>query len=115
MVFTNVYNPRAHIPRMDEIRPTLVRKGATIGANCTVVCGHEIGTYAFIGAGSVVTKDVPDFALMAGNPAVQKGWMCACGVRISFSGGKAVCRACGKKYKKLNEDRIVEMGRRESD
>jgi len=94
---------------MDEIRPTLVRKGATLGANCTVVCGHEIGKYAFIGAGSVVTKDVPDFGLMLGNPARRKGWMCACGVRISFVEDKAECKACGSKYKKLETEKIQEV------
>ncbi len=82
MVFTNVINPRAHIRRMDEVRPTLVQKGATLGANCTIVCGHTIGKYAFIGAGSVVTRDVPDHALMVGNPAKRVGWVCACGNRL---------------------------------
>jgi UDP-2-acetamido-3-amino-2,3-dideoxy-glucuronate N-acetyltransferase len=82
MVFTNVINPRAHIRRMEEIRPTLVQKGATLGANCTIVCGHRIGRYAFIGAGSVVTGDVPDHALMMGNPARQTGWVCRCGSRL---------------------------------
>ena len=75
MVFTNVYNPRAAISRMEELRPTLVKKGATIGANATIICGITIGSYAFIGAGSVVLKDVPDYALMVGNPAKQKGWV----------------------------------------
>jgi UDP-2-acetamido-3-amino-2,3-dideoxy-glucuronate N-acetyltransferase len=76
MVFTNVYNPRSDIRRMDELRPTLVRRGATLGANCTIVCGVTIGQYAFIGAGAVVVKDVPDFALVVGNPARIIGWMC---------------------------------------
>jgi UDP-2-acetamido-3-amino-2,3-dideoxy-glucuronate N-acetyltransferase len=82
MVFTNVYNPRAELSKMDQLRPTLVRKGASLGANCTIVCGHTIGRYAFIGAGAVVTKDVPDHALMVGNPARQIGWMCECGERL---------------------------------
>ena len=82
MVFTNVINPRAHIRRMDEVKLTLVQKGATLGANCTIVCGHTIGKYAFIGAGSVVTRDVPDHALMVGNPAKHVGWVCACGNRL---------------------------------
>jgi predicted dehydrogenase/acetyltransferase-like isoleucine patch superfamily enzyme len=82
MVFTNVFNPRAHIPRMDEMRPTLVKKGATIGANATIVCGFTIGAYAFIGAGAVVTRGAPDHALMVGNPAKQIGWMCECGNRL---------------------------------
>ena len=75
MVFTNVYNPRSAIVRKDEYRPTLVRKGATLGANCTIICGVEIGEYAFIGAGAVITKDVPPYALMAGVPARQIGWV----------------------------------------
>ncbi len=98
MVFTNVYNPRASVSRMDELRPTLVKEGATLGANCTIVCGHTIGAHAFVGAGAVVTDDVPDYALMVGNPAVQKGWMCACGVRLHFDGGAAACDACGRRY-----------------
>jgi UDP-2-acetamido-3-amino-2,3-dideoxy-glucuronate N-acetyltransferase len=95
MVFTNVFNPRAHIRRMDEVRPTLVQTGASIGANATIVCGITIGRYAFIGAGAVVTKDVSDYALMVGNPARQKGWMCACGVKLST---QLQCEACGQSY-----------------
>jgi UDP-2-acetamido-3-amino-2,3-dideoxy-glucuronate N-acetyltransferase len=95
MVFTNVFNPRAHISRMSELRPTLVKQGATLGANCTIVCGYTIGRSAFIAAGAVVTQDVPDYALMAGNPARQKGWMCACGVKLNE---KLECAACGKSY-----------------
>jgi UDP-2-acetamido-3-amino-2,3-dideoxy-glucuronate N-acetyltransferase len=98
MVFTNVFNPRAFIVRKHEYRKTLVRKGATIGANATIVCGHTIGRYAFIAAGAVVNSDVPDFALMAGVPARQKGWMCRCAVKLSFAGGKARCEACGQSY-----------------
>jgi UDP-2-acetamido-3-amino-2,3-dideoxy-glucuronate N-acetyltransferase len=97
MVFTNVFNPRAHIPRMDEMRPTLVKTGATIGANATIVCGHTIGAYAFVGAGAVVTRGAPDHALMVGNPAKQIGWMCECGNRLD---GKLTCSHCGKRYKK---------------
>jgi len=111
MVFTNVYNPRAHIRRMDEIRPTLVKGRASLGANCTIVCGHTIGRYAFIGAGSVVTKDVPDYALMVGNPAKIKGWMCACGVQIDFNKDIGTCKTCGLKYKKINDETIVESGK----
>jgi UDP-2-acetamido-3-amino-2,3-dideoxy-glucuronate N-acetyltransferase len=95
MVFTNVINPRAHIRRMEEIRPTLVQKGATLGANCTIVCGHRIGRYAFIGAGSVVTGDVPDHALMMGNPAKQVGWVCTCGSKLDK---KRHCPSCGLTY-----------------
>lgn len=95
MVFTNVHNPRAFIRRMDEIRATLVRQGASLGANSTIVCGHTVGAYAFIGAGAVVTKDVPDHALMVGNPARRIGWMCRCGVKLDAN---LTCSACGAKY-----------------
>jgi len=98
MVFTNVYNPRSPISRMKEVRRTLVRKGASLGANCTVVCGNTVGRYAFVGAGAVVKKDVPDYAMVAGNPAKIKGWMCECGNRIDFHGSKGQCRECGKRY-----------------
>jgi UDP-2-acetamido-3-amino-2,3-dideoxy-glucuronate N-acetyltransferase len=97
MVFTNIYNPRAEIGKMDQVRPTLIKKGATLGANCTIVCGHTIGQYAFIGAGAVVTKDVPDYALMVGNPAKQIGWMCICGEKIN---NDFHCPICKKKYSK---------------
>ena len=99
-VFTNVVNPRSEIVRMDEIRPTLVKKGATIGANSTIVCGVTIGEYAFIGAGAVVTRDVPPFALVYGHPARQQGWMCKCAEqKLDFSDSeKAVCKACGCEY-----------------
>lgn len=95
MVFTNVFNPRSHIPRMDELRPTLVKKGATIGANATIVCGYTIGAYAFIGAGATVTKGAPNHALMVGNPARQTGWMCECGNRLDEN---LECPFCGKVY-----------------
>jgi UDP-2-acetamido-3-amino-2,3-dideoxy-glucuronate N-acetyltransferase len=95
MVFTNVFNPRAHIRRMDEIRPTLVRKGATLGANCTIVCGVTIGRYALVGAGAVVTRDVPDHAIMTGNPARRTGWVCACGVKLDEH---LACPACAVRY-----------------
>jgi UDP-2-acetamido-3-amino-2,3-dideoxy-glucuronate N-acetyltransferase len=95
MVFTNVYNPRAHIRRMDELRPTLVKTGASIGANATIVCGITIGRYAFVGAGALVNRDVPDYALVVGNPARPIGWMCACGVRLSAD---LLCPACGQQY-----------------
>jgi UDP-2-acetamido-3-amino-2,3-dideoxy-glucuronate N-acetyltransferase len=106
MVFTNVYNPRSEIRRMDELRPTLVRRGATLGANCTIVCGVTIGQYAFIGAGAVVVKDVPDFALVVGNPARIIGWMCVCGNRINFEGQGEIgtCRECGQTYRKVNHE-----------
>ena len=99
MVFTNVYNPRAFISRKHEYRKTLVRRGATLGANSTIICGTTIGRYAFIGAGTVVNKDVPDFALIVGVPGCQKGWMCKCGVKLDFDGDTATCEACGEKYR----------------
>jgi len=101
MVFTNVFNPRSAIRRMDEIRPTLVKKGASLGANCTIICGVTIGKYAFVGAGAVVTRDVPDHALVVGNPARQTGWMCECGEKIHNE--DMVCSVCGKDYKWLTE------------
>lgn len=100
MVFTNVYNPRAAIRRMDEARPTTVRKGATLGANSTILCGVTIGKYAFIGAGAVVLNDVPDHAMVVGNPAKIKGWMCECGNRVDFDHNKGACRECGSAYLK---------------
>ena len=100
MVFTNVFNPRANIRRMDEARPTLVKDGATLGANCTIICGHTIGRYAFVGAGAVVTKDVPDHAMVTGNPARISGWVCACGEKLD---AELKCRACGAGYGKKEE------------
>jgi UDP-2-acetamido-3-amino-2,3-dideoxy-glucuronate N-acetyltransferase len=105
MVFTNVTNPRSHVSRKDEYRRTLVRRGASIGANATVVCGNTIGRYAFIGAGAVVTRDVPDYALVVGNPGRIVGWMCQCGVKLDFGtpsdpNGNALCSACRKGYAK---------------
>ena len=104
MVFTNVINPRSEIPRMGELKPTLVRQGASLGANCTIICGVTIGQYAFIGAGAVVTKDVPNFALVVGNPGKIIGWMCVCGNRLSISGGHgtATCQSCGRVYRMEN-------------
>jgi UDP-2-acetamido-3-amino-2,3-dideoxy-glucuronate N-acetyltransferase len=100
MVFTNVFNPRSFISRKKEFRKTVVGRGATIGANATIICGNQIGPYAFIGAGSVVTKDVPDHALVYGNPAKVGGWVCQCAEPILFRSGKAACKACGKRYQK---------------
>ena len=102
-VFTNVENPRSHLPRKNEYRPTLVRQGASIGANATLVCGTTLGRYSFVGAGSVVTRDVPDYAVVYGNPARLRGWMCSCGVKLPLApatqgaetGG---CPACGRRY-----------------
>ena len=103
MVFTNVFNPRSFISRKKEFRNTLVRRGATIGANVTIVCGNTIGQYAFIGAASVVTRDVPDYALVYGNPGKVKGWICQCAEEITFRSGKALCKACGKSYVKTRD------------
>jgi UDP-2-acetamido-3-amino-2,3-dideoxy-glucuronate N-acetyltransferase len=108
MVFTNVVNPRSHVVRKDEYRQTLVRRGASIGANATVVCGITIGRYAFIGAGSVVTRDIPDYALVYGNPARQRGWMCACGIKLQTGNG-SMCSACGAKYQ-LQGNSLQQIG-----
>lgn len=101
MVFTNVINPRSEIIRKDEYRRTLIRRGATLGANCTIVCGHTVGRYAFVAAGATVARDVPDFALVAGVPAKQLGWMCQCAAdRLKFdAAGRAVCSACKAEYR----------------
>jgi UDP-2-acetamido-3-amino-2,3-dideoxy-glucuronate N-acetyltransferase len=97
-VFTNVLNPRSHVSRREEYRPTLVRRGTSIGANATVVCGVTLHEYAFIGAGAVVTSDVPAYALMVGVPARRVGWMCQCGERLALSGARAGCARCGAGY-----------------
>src|SRR6516164_9367858 len=97
MVFTNVVNPRSHVSRKDEYRKTLVKRGATRGANCTIVFGHTIGRYAFIGAGTVVIRDVPDYALVVGNPGRIAGWVCRCGVKLASGASapaRATCTAC---------------------
>lgn len=101
MVFTNVINPRSLYPRdIGEYRRTLVKKGATIGANATILCGVTIGTSTFIGAGSVITKDIPSHALVYGNPADIKGWMCECGEKLEFEGSKIQCKKCKRNYTK---------------
>lgn len=106
MVFTNVLNPRSFIERKTEFKKTLVRKGATIGANATVVCGHTIGRYALVGAGSVVTCDVPDYALVVGNPARINGWVSEYGCKLDFDeNGFAVCPESGQRYK-LTDNRV---------
>lgn len=111
MVFTNVYNPRSAVSRKDEYRQTLVKKGATLGANCTIVCGVTIGEGAFIGAGAVVNRDVPDYALMLGVPARQAGWMSAFGERLDLplSGkGEVVCPGDGSRYR-LDGERVQRL------
>lgn len=110
MVFTNVVNPRSHVVRRDEYKTTLVRRGASLGANCTVVCGVTIGRYAFVGAGAVVTRDIPDFALVYGNPARVRSWICACGIGLNFENvngrEQGTCKACGAEYLKYGQ-RVV--------
>ncbi len=109
MVFTNVMNPRSAVNRRDQYSKTIVRKGASIGANATIVCGNDIGEYAFIGAGSVVTKEVPAFALVVGNPARQIGWMSEYGHRLTFdSDGKAICPESHQTYL-LSEGKVSKM------
>jgi UDP-2-acetamido-3-amino-2,3-dideoxy-glucuronate N-acetyltransferase len=97
-VFTNVNNPRSHMSRRHEYRPTLVRRGASIGANATVICGVTVGEFALIGAGAVVTSDVPAYALMVGVPARRVGWICQCGERVHLRDGSAACDLCGAGY-----------------
>jgi len=106
MVFTNIYNPRAEIGKMDQLRPTLVKKGATIGANATIICGTTLGRYCFIGAGALVNKNVPDHALVVGNPAKQIGWACECGERLTED---LACLTCEKQYNK-SSDGIIAIG-----
>ena len=101
MVFTNVLTPRAFVSRKDEYRKTLVRKGATIGANATIVCGVTIGACALVGAGAVVTRDVPDYALVFGNPARRHGWVCKCGEKLDVRGGRGACSRCGERYEEV--------------
>ncbi len=107
MVFTNVTNPRSHVNRKNEYKTTLVRRGASIGANATVMCGVTLGCYSFVGAGSVVTHDVPDYALVYGSPARVHGWMCQCGEQLSFTEQdgveRAICQSCGDAYRKQGQ------------
>lgn len=113
MVFTNVYNPRSAIPRKEEYRATVVKKGATLGANCTIICGITIGQYAFIGAGAVVNRDVPDYALMAGVPARQIGWMSEYGERLDLplsGNAEASCPRTGTLYKLKKTQLLCEHG-----
>lgn len=107
MVFTNVYNPRSAIPRKDEYRNTIVKKGATIGANATIVCGVTIGRFAFIGAGSVITKDVADYALVVGNPGRKIGYMCECGEKIN--GETLKCSVCERSYQFDGYKNLIEI------
>ena len=106
-VFTNVINPRAEIERKTEFRPTLVKRGATIGANATIICGNTLGEYCMIGAGAVVTKDVPAFALMVGAPARRVGWMSKAGMKL---GADLVCPLDGSKYREAGPDKLEMIG-----
>jgi UDP-2-acetamido-3-amino-2,3-dideoxy-glucuronate N-acetyltransferase len=109
-VFTNVINPRSAVSRKDQYRKTHVGKGATIGANATIVCGHQIGAYAMIGAGAVVTKDIPPYALVVGNPSRQIGWVSEYGHRLSFDDkGKAICPETGQSYQ-LDDNQVKRIG-----
>ena len=109
MVFTNVINPRSHVERKDEYKSTLVQRGATIGANATIVCGVTLGKYSFVGAGAVVTKDIPDYAVVYGSPAKLKGWACNCGLMLSFTGDSEVSECeCGLTYR-IKDGRISQI------
>ncbi|MBW4612846.1 MAG: N-acetyltransferase [Desmonostoc vinosum HA7617-LM4] len=107
-VFTNIKTPRSAFPRntQDDYFVTLIKQGATIGANATIVCGHTIGRYAFIGAGATVTKDIPDYALVYGNPAKRVGWMCECGAKLEDFTTTTVCQACDRHYEYCGENQI---------
>ncbi len=106
MVFTNVGTPRAHVSRRGAYQRTLVRRGASIGANATVVCGTTLGRYSFVGAGAVVTRDVKDHALVVGNPARQVGWMCRCGERLRLAQGRGACPRCGERYEERDGELV---------
>ena len=113
MVFTNVINPRSHVNRRDEYQQTLVCRGASIGANATIVCGVTLGRYCFIGAGTVVTRNVPDYALIVGNPGRLKGYVCYCGEKLdlplsSNEAGEATCNECRRRYQK-HGDKVTEV------
>lgn len=117
MVFTNVINPRSHVSRKDEYKTTLVKTGASIGTNATVVCGVVLGRYCFIGAGSVVTRDVPDYAMIYGNPARLRGWVCNCGAKLDFvvssdERQQAQCIACGLRYSRIGQT-VTELSQTE--
>jgi UDP-2-acetamido-3-amino-2,3-dideoxy-glucuronate N-acetyltransferase len=110
MVFTNVYNPRSHVSRKTDYRKTLVKRGASLGANCTVVCGYTIGEYAFVGAGAVVQRDVPAYALMVGVPAKRIGWICQCGERLPEGTGEVRCAKSNDRYR-VSGERCEPLGK----
>lgn len=116
LTLTNVVNPRSHVSRKDEYKSTLIRRGASVGANATIVCGVTLGRYSFIGAGTVVTRSIPDFGLVYGNPGRVQGWMCQCGVRLGFESldgqEQAVCAECGERY--LKRGLVVESIEKEA-
>jgi UDP-2-acetamido-3-amino-2,3-dideoxy-glucuronate N-acetyltransferase len=114
MVFTNVTRPRSFISRKAEFSDTLVKKGATLGANCTIVCGTTIGRYAMVGAGSVVTRDVADYELVVGAPARRVGWICVCGERVMPEKGLDICARCGRRYS-LADGRLINLSEVEQD
>jgi UDP-2-acetamido-3-amino-2,3-dideoxy-glucuronate N-acetyltransferase len=112
MVFTNVINPRSHVVRKHEYQRTVVGRGASLGANCTVVCGHHIGRFAFIGAGAVVTRHVPDYALVVGNPGRISGWVCECGIKLHGGAtppAQATCGSCGLRYATGADGRLARV------
>ncbi len=111
-MFTNVINPRSEVERRDAFAPTHLGDGASVGANATILCGINVGRYAFVGAGAVVLKDVPDFAIMVGNPAVQNGWMSAHGCRLDFVDGKGTCSESGEEYELVVDSEGVEKVKR---
>ncbi|MHB0959442.1 MAG: acyltransferase [Pirellulaceae bacterium] len=116
MVFTNVVTPRCAFPRNTDkdFAPTLVKRGASIGANATIVCGHTIGEHAMIGAGAVVTRDVAAHAVVYGNPARQHGWACECGLVLAFDGDITECVTCGRRYRSVDETTIEQLGKTET-
>jgi len=114
MVFTNINTPRSAFPRnrSEDNLTTVVKRGASIGANATVICGHTIGEHALVGAGAVVTKDIPPYAVFYGNPARQHGWACECGIALSFRGEHAECIECGRQYRQSGDASIERAKRR---
>lgn len=113
MVFTNVTNPRSHINRKNEFKTTILKRGSTVGANATIVCGNTLGQYCFVGAGSVVTKNIPDFAIVYGNPAKVAGWVCKCGIKLNLpinlkANENAKCKACGNHYS-VQENAVIPL------
>ena len=115
MVFTNVINPRSFIERKADYLPTRIKKGASIGANATIVCGNTIGSYALIGSGSVITRDIPDFALVYGVPGKLIGWVCKCAHQLEFANHTAICALCKTEYKMITTTRVMERLERSED